>query len=206
MLQRLVARGELRATPPARLAEMMRGAHIQVQRLASLVDDLLDLTRLHTKRFRLDVAPLDLAALVREVVEQHLVEAAAVGCALRVHAPGPVLGTWDRKRMEQVLVNLLANALKYAPGSPVEIGVEVEGQHARVRVRDQGPGIPPADQERVFRAFERADVTGSTSGLGLGLYIVREIVRAHGGTVSLDSGHDAGTTFTVDLPRVLAHA
>jgi signal transduction histidine kinase/Na+/proline symporter len=206
MLQRLVARGELRATPPARLAEMMRGAHIQVQRLASLVDDLLDLTRLHTKRFRLDVAPLDLAALVREVVEQHLVEATAVGCALRVHAPGPVLGTWDRKRMEQVLVNLLANALKYAPGSPVEIGVEAEGQHARVRVRDQGPGIASADQERVFRAFERADVTGSASGLGLGLYIVREIVKAHGGTVSLDSGEGAGTTFTVDLPRVLAHA
>jgi signal transduction histidine kinase/Na+/proline symporter len=206
MLQRLVARGELGATPPVRLAEMMRGAHVQVHRLASLVDDLLDLTRLHTKRFRLDVAPLDLAALVREVVEQHLVEASAAGCAVRVHAPSPVLGTWDRKRMEQVLVNLLGNAMKYAPGSLVEIGVEAEGPHARVRVRDQGPGIAPADQDRVFRAFERAEVPGAPSGLGLGLYIVREIVKAHGGTVSLHSARGAGTTFTIDLPRAIAHA
>jgi signal transduction histidine kinase len=201
MLERLIARGELRAMPHEKLVQIFGGARGQVHRLASLVDDLLDVTRLSTHRFRLDVAPMDLAAAVRDVVEQHLAEAAAAGVALRVEAPPSVLGAWDRRRIDQVLENLVGNALKYAPGAPVEVRVEADAASARIRVHDEGPGIPPADQERVFRAFERACPSAGVAGLGVGLYVVREIVRAHGGAVTLESEPGHGTTFTVTLPR-----
>ncbi|ACG74124.1 multi-sensor signal transduction histidine kinase [Anaeromyxobacter sp. K] len=201
MLERLIARGELRAMPHEKLVQIFGGARGQVHRLASLVDDLLDVTRLSTKRFRLDVAPMDLAAAVREVVEQHAGEAAAAGVALRVDAPPSVLGAWDRRRIDQVLENLVGNALKYAPGAPVDVRVEADAGSARIRVHDEGPGIPAADQERVFGAFERACPHRGVGGLGVGLYVVREIVRAHGGSVSLESEPGHGTTFTVTLPR-----
>ncbi|ABC82575.1 ATP-binding protein [Anaeromyxobacter dehalogenans] len=201
MLERLIARGELRAMPQEKLVQIFGGARGQVHRLATLVDDLLDVTRLSTKRFRLDVAPMDLAAAVREAVEQHAADAAAAGVTLRVDAPRSVLGAWDRRRIDQVLENLVGNALKYAPGAPVEVRVEADAASARIRVHDEGPGIPPADQERVFHAFERACPHRGVGGLGVGLYVVREIVRAHGGSVSVESEPGQGTTFTVTLPR-----
>lgn len=201
MLERLIARGELRAMPHEKLVQIFGGARGQVHRLASLVDDLLDVTRLSTKRFHLDVAPMDLAAAVREVVEQHAGEAAAAGVALRVDAPPSVLGAWDRRRIDQVLENLVGNALKYAPGAPVEVRVEADAASARIRVHDEGPGIPAADQERIFGAFERACPSTGVGGLGVGLYVVREIVRAHGGTVAVESAPGRGSTFTVSLPR-----
>ncbi|GAO03681.1 ATP-binding protein [Anaeromyxobacter sp. PSR-1] len=201
MLERLIARGELRAMPHEKLMQIFGGARGQVHRLASLVDDLLDVTRLSTKRFHLDVAPMDLSAAVREVVEQHLAEAAAAGVTLRVEAPTSVVGAWDRRRIDQVLENLVGNALKYAPGAPVEVRVEADAASARIRVHDEGPGIPAADQERIFRAFERACPSAGVGGLGVGLYVVREIVRAHGGTVAVESEPGRGSTFTVSLPR-----
>lgn len=200
-LERLVARGELRAMPHEKLMQIFGGARGQVHRLAALIDDLLDVTRLSTKRFHLDVAPMDLAAAVREVVEQHLAEAAEAGVPLRIHAPSSVVGAWDRRRIDQVVENLVGNALKYAPGAPVEVEVEADPTCARIRVHDEGPGIPPGDQERIFHAFERAGAHPGVSGLGVGLFVVREIVRAHGGSVTLDSAPGRGTTFTVSLPR-----
>jgi signal transduction histidine kinase/Na+/proline symporter len=206
-LERLVARGELRAIPNEKLVQIFGGARGQVHRLASLIDDLLDVTRLSTKRFRLDVAPMDLAAAVRELVEQHLAEAAAAaGVTLTVHASAPVIGAWDRRRLDQVVENLVGNALKYAPGAPVDVYVQGDGPNARLRVSDQGPGISPADQERIFQAFERGRAHAGVSGLGVGLFVVREIVRAHGGSVTVESAPGQGTTFTVSLPRENAAA
>ncbi len=201
-LERLIARGELGAIPHDKLVQLLGGAEGQVVRLAGLVDDLLDLTRLTARRFRLDTAPMDLAAAVREVVEQHRIEALAAGCTVRIDAPAAVPGTWDRARIEQVITNLLVNACKYAPGSPVDVHVEADATRARILVHDEGPGIPPADQDRVFRPFERAGDGGAgVKGLGLGLYIVRQIAEAHGGAVHLESAPGHGTTFLVDLPR-----
>jgi signal transduction histidine kinase len=112
-----------------------------------------------------------------------------------------VTGTWDRLRVEQVITNLLANALKYAPRSRVEIRVEGDEGHARVMVHDQGPGIAEEDQARIFRPFERASADPAVGGFGLGLFIVREIVEAHGGALSLRSVPGRGSTFVVELPR-----
>ena len=198
-LERLVARDQLATLPREKLAHLMGGAEGQIQRITGLVDDLLDLTRIRSKRFRLDAAPMDLSATVRSIVEQHGAEVRQAGCSLTVHAPAPVLGTWDRIRVEQVVTNLLTNAAKYAPGSRVDVRVEADSARARLEVRDEGPGIPASDQERLFNAFERGRTTRAT-GLGLGLFIVRQIVEAHGGAVTLVSAPGQGTRFVVELP------
>jgi signal transduction histidine kinase/Na+/proline symporter len=200
-IERLVARGALDSVPKQKLVELFSGAEGQVVRLARLVDDLLDVTRITLKRLRLSPEPLDLRQSAAEVIERHRGEIAAAGNTVRLEAAGPVTGSWDRLRIEQVITNLLTNALKYAPRSPVEIRVEDDGGHARVVVRDEGPGIAEADQARIFRPFERATPDPSVAGFGLGLFIVREIVEAHGGALSLRSEPGRGSTFVVELPR-----
>ncbi len=200
-IERLIARGELAAVPREKLLQLFVGAEGQVMRLDGLINDLLDLTRIRAKRFRLDTAPMDLAATVREIVRQHRAEILAGGGTVSVEADTPVIGSWDRMRLEQVLVNLLTNAAKYAPGTRIEVRVEASAARARLLVRDEGPGIAPEDRERVFLPFERAARTSGAAGLGLGLFIVRQIVEAHGGAVGLESAPGGGTTFIVDLPR-----
>lgn len=205
-LERLVARGDLSRVPPDKLRQLFGGAEGQVVRLVALVDDLLDVTRLTTRRLRLRPEPVDLRAVVREVVERHAAEAAEARCEVAIREGPPVDGAWDRLRLEQVLTNLLTNAFKYAPGTLVEVGVDGDAGHARVEVRDEGPGIAPADQERIFRPFERAVRLLEVSGFGLGLFIVRQIVEAHGGTIALESTVGRGSTFRIELPRLAAGA
>lgn len=200
-LERLVRRGDLEDVPREKLVKLVGSADLQIVRIVALIDKLLDLTRIRAKRLRLDVAPMDLAAAVRSIVEQHTAQIREAGGQVEVEAGAPVHGTWDRVRLEQVVANLLTNAAKYAPGARVVVRVEGDARAAcaRVAVRDEGPGIPSADQRRLFRPFERAR-TGAASGLGLGLFIVREIVEAHGGAVRLESAPGQGTTFVVELP------
>jgi Na+/proline symporter/signal transduction histidine kinase len=202
-LQRLVRRGELEAISKEKLAKLVVGADVQVVRIVALIDRLLDLTRIRAKQLRLDVGPMDLAATVRATIEQHEAQLRDAGCRVVVDAAAPVFGTWDRVRVEQVVANLVTNAAKYAPGAPVNVRVSADpaAHRARVEVQDEGPGIPDAAQERLFRPFERAGGVGAAAGgLGLGLFIVREIVEAHGGAVRLRSSPGHGTSFVVELP------
>jgi signal transduction histidine kinase/Na+/proline symporter len=199
-LQRLVARDELDKIPKNRLDDALRGAEGQIQRLVGLVDDLLDVSRITTRRLRLNLEITDLGAVVRNVLDRHQSELAQAGCDLSLAISPDVIGFWDRTRIEQVFTNLLTNAMKYAPG-PIEIRVESDAATARLVVSDQGPGIAPEDRERIFLAFERAVSYLKASGFGLGLYIVRQIVDAHGGVVRLDSAPGRGSTFVVELPR-----
>jgi signal transduction histidine kinase len=187
--------------PRDKLTKLVGSADVQIVRIVALIDKLLDLTRIRTKRLRLDLAPMDLAATVRTIVEQHAGQLREAGGRVTVDAEAPVYGTWDRLRIEQVVANLLTNAAKYAGGAQVHVRVEGDGPAscARLVVHDEGPGISPGDQERLFRPFERAR-TARASGLGLGLFIVREIVEAHGGAVRLESAPGQGTTFVVELP------
>jgi Na+/proline symporter/signal transduction histidine kinase len=202
-LERLVRRGELDGLPKEKLEKLVGGADVQVVRIVALIDRLLDLTRIRAKRLRLEVGPMDLAATVRSIVEQHAAQLREAGCRVVVDAGTPVFGTWDRIRVEQVVANLVTNAAKYAPGAPLEVRVSADASacRARVEVRDEGPGIPQPAQERLFRPFERAGGAGAAAGgLGLGLFIVREIVEAHGGAVHLRSAPGRGTSFVVELP------
>jgi signal transduction histidine kinase len=170
----------------------------QSTRLAGLVDQLLDVSRMSAGKLVLDLEPIDLAELAAEVVQRFAEEAGRVGTPLTLRAPVPVPVVVDRQRMDQVLTNLLSNALKYAPGSPVELQVDCVSSPC-FRVQDAGPGIPPAEQARIFERFERGLRTHGHPGMGLGLWIVREIVQAHHGRVWIQSPPGGGTTFEVSL-------
>jgi signal transduction histidine kinase len=171
-----------------------------VTRLAQLVDSLLDISRINAGRLDFELAEVDLAAVVREVATRFSEEAARAGCPLVVRTDQRVVGQWDRGRLDQVVTNLLTNALKYAPGAPVEISVRQEESHATLEVCDQGIGIREEDRHRIFERFERAVPHENYSGFGLGLWIVNEIVTGLGGSVTVESAPGKGAIFRVQLP------
>ncbi len=164
-------------------------------RLARLADELLEVSHLSDGRLSLDRVSIDLSELVVDVLARHS------DAQLRVTAEPGVTGSWDPTRLEQVVTNLVANALKFGGDAPVDVVVESAGPTARLRVRDRGIGIAPEAHERIFQKFQRAIATKNFGGIGLGLWISREIVAAHGGTLSVESQPGAGATFTVTLPR-----
>jgi signal transduction histidine kinase len=172
----------------------------QVRRLERLINNLLDVSRIAVGRFVLQVEEVDLTAMVRDVASQFSAEIARSGYALKLCLPAHATGCWDPLRLEQVVVNLISNAIKYGDGKPIEVTVQVDDAHARLIVLDHGIGVARADQERIFERFERA-VSVNYGGLGLGLYITRQIVLAHGGTIRIDSGLGEGSTFVVEIPR-----
>jgi PAS domain S-box-containing protein len=166
-------------------------------RLTTLVDHLLDVSRIATGHLRLERQECELAAIAQGVIERVGEGAQAIGLT----APEPVRGVWDRVRLEQVLENLLSNAVKYGAGRPIDIDVAGHSEAATIVVQDRGIGISPTDLGRIFGRFERAVPSRAYSGLGLGLYIARQIVDAHGGTIRVSSELGHGSRFTVELPR-----
>jgi signal transduction histidine kinase len=184
-------------TEQKRIAAVAR----QARRLSGLIDSMLDVSKLTGGHLSLELGEVDVAALVREVVARFAPDAAAAGCPLTLRLDQPVVGVLDATRMDQIVTNLIANALKYGAGAPVEIGVEGDEQVIRINVRDHGIGISPADQKRIFLRFERAADERQYAGAGLGLWITSELVKALGGRISVHSVRGAGAFFTVVLPR-----
>jgi PAS domain S-box-containing protein len=180
--------------------EAVAKAQTEVDRLSSLTGRLLDVARMAAGGFEVDKARMDLSELVREVVGRLEQSATRAGSPIRVEAPGPVIGEWDRAAIDQVVTNLLSNAVKFGGGGPIDLGVERNGTAARVRVRDGGPGVAEADRLRIFERFERGVSERSYGGLGLGLWIARQIVIAHGGRIGVESSAGQGATFTFELP------
>jgi signal transduction histidine kinase len=174
----------------------------QTARLARLVKGLLEATRKGQEPLTLELEDVDLAALVREVVSRLDFDLKRACCEVSlVSADGPIMGRWDRVRMEQVVLNLLSNAAKFGTGRPIELRIETDGDRARLLVTDHGIGIDPACTKRLFERFGRGVSAEHYGGLGLGLYMCRQILRAHGGSISVDSRLGHGATFTVELPR-----
>nr|WP_233278130.1 ATP-binding protein [Myxococcus stipitatus] len=174
----------------------------QVKKLAELVGDLLDVSRIAAGRLALELEDVDLGALIREVASRYEPHAARAGSTLQVEGgEGGLVGRWDRLRLEQVVTNLIDNAVKYGAGKPILLSLEQAPSRARLRVRDQGIGIAPEHLPRLFGRFERAVSERHYGGLGLGLYITRTLVEAMGGRVRVESEQGRGSTFTVDLPR-----
>jgi signal transduction histidine kinase len=188
------------AQEPERVIARLESASRQVDRVVRLVSNLLDVTRIVGGRIVLEREETDLVSVVREVLERVEPEAQRANYRVQFDAAGPIVGRWDRLRIDQVVTNLVSNALKYGEGKPVEVAVWREGDRALVRVRDRGIGIAPEQLDRIFARFERAVSERAYGGLGLGLYIVRRFVEAHGGAVRVESRQGEGSTFTVELP------
>ena len=172
------------------------------QRLADLIEALLDVSRIATGRFQLHPECFDLGIAVRDVVDRWRDSAAKEGCALEVECDAELLGAWDRLRVEQVLTNLLSNAIKYGAGKPILVTAHLAGEEVLLTVTDSGPGVPEKDLKRIFDRFERASSMRNYGGLGLGLYVARQIADAHGGSVSAQNLPEGGARFVVRLPRV----
>jgi PAS domain S-box-containing protein len=173
----------------------------QTDRLTRLVDSLLDVSRVSTGELHLHREELDLAELTLEVCARFGDQVQLQGSNIAVAAEGPLLGHWDRLRLEQVLTNLLSNAVKYGGGQPIVVSLEDQGQSVRLSVADRGIGIPEDDLARVFERYQRAASARHYGGLGLGLFIARQIVDAHGGSITAESAPGQGTVFVVELPR-----
>ena len=185
-----------------------RNALLQTRRVGQLLDRLFDLARIQTGGLDVDVKRTDVTPLVRDAVESARSAAPTRDIRLRVETRGPVVVLADAGRLEEVVLNLIANAVTHAPESPViEATVARDGIEAVVTVRDEGPGIPPAQLAQLFTRFSRAPRRNGPRrrGLGLGLYISRELMRAQGGTIDVESVEGSGTTATLRLPLV-AHS
>src|SRR5690606_8470510 len=140
------------------------------------------------------------AEAVRDAVSTVQPTAELAGCDLHVNLDANLVGSWDRRRIQQVVTHLLQNAMTYAAGAPIHVRLERRSHEARLEIADSGPGIAEADLQRIFGRFERASSMRHYSGLGLGLYIAREVALAHGGTVVVESVPGAGARFELRLP------
>jgi signal transduction histidine kinase len=190
-----------RAFEPDTASRLLGTAERQVTRLNSLVNELLDVSRITAGKLKLDPEDIDLVAAVAEVVSRLSVDVQRSGSELTVESDGPVIGRWDPLRIDQVATNLLSNAIKFGEGRPIRVRVSAEGNRARLVVKDAGIGIAPEEQARIFERFERAVATPHFGGFGLGLWIVRQIVEAMAGEIRVESAPGEGSTFTVELPR-----
>jgi signal transduction histidine kinase len=187
---------------PERDQRILHIINEQVIRLNKMVQALLDISRIETGQLAIQRAPLDICALARRVVEE--IQAAEDTHTLHFSCPGkPLIVQGDELRLEQVLQNLIQNAIKYSPSNePITVVVEQHGDQVGIAIADHGIGIPQADLPNLFQRFYRANNVEEQhiSGMGIGLYVVKEIITLHGGQVEVESAEGAGSTFTFYLP------
>lgn len=193
-------RGNTAIFDAAYLQKMVARDQRQIQSMVRLIDDMLDVSRIRSNRLSIRPSEVDLPALLQRVVGNLANQAASAGSSITLETGEAVTGTWDEFRIEQVVINLLTNALRYGKGKPVKVGVVPAGGRVRIEVTDQGMGISEEDQRRIFEQFERAAGNDGTGGLGLGLFITQQLVEAHGGHIGVQSEPGRGSTFTVTLP------
>ena len=182
------------------LAEIFGSDQHQIQSMVTLIDDMLDVSRIRHNRLRVRPRPAELSSVVKRAVAQVSSQAATAGTVITLKADAEIAGCWDEFRIQQVIVNLLNNAIRYGQGKPVTVTLSAANERACIEVRDQGTGIAPADQKRIFQQFERGQDNADAPGFGLGLYISQQLVEAHGGTIELVSEAGKGAVFTVHLP------
>jgi len=172
----------------------------QVDRLTTLVVEMLDVSRITGGGLQLSLGPVDLRDIVRHVLDRFDLEIQRRHVTLMVNAPDPARGIWDAARIDQVITNLISNALKYGAGRPIEVSVRVEASQAVLVVRDHGIGIPDEEQSKIFGPFAPVLAATHHAGLGLSLWMAQQIVQASGGRIKVDSRPEHGSTFTVELP------
>ena len=195
-----LARDNAAAFTLDKMKAMVERDERQIQSLIRLIEDMLDVSRIRTGKLSIRPGQFDLSRLVSTLVETFAPQISAAQSSVNLNAESPVVGLWDEFRIEQVVSNLLTNALRYGAKSPIDVSVYVEGENAIVEVRDQGIGISEENQQRIFQQFERVSAKHAVAGLGLGLFISEQIVAAHGGKITVQSALGEGAVFRVSLP------
>ncbi|MYN04269.1 response regulator [Pseudoduganella sp. DS3] len=194
-------RGNMDHFAPAQLERMVARDMRQIHAMVRLIDDMLDVSRIRSGKLSIRPGRVHLEALLQRVVGDLSHQASDMHGELRLTIVQPVAGCWDEFRVEQVIVNLITNALRYGGGKPVEVRLHADSANARIDVIDQGDGIPEDVLPKIFEPFERGQADKVPAGLGLGLYISRQLAEAHNGTLTVRSKPHEGSTFTFTLPR-----
>lgn len=192
--------GPERMPDPEAMGKQIALALRQGDRMTGLIKNLLDVSRIEAGKLPLERSAVDLLGLVREVAQRFEPDLLRAGSHLTLTGEAPVLGIWDRSHIDQVVTNLLGNAVKFGANRPIEVAVGKKDGIARLAVTDHGIGMDPFQQDRLFHRFERGVSARHYGGLGLGLYVSKRIVEAHGGSIRVRSQPGAGATFTVELP------
>jgi len=200
----MIYQAEREQAPPLWLKPRLSMLERQTRSFVRRATALLDVSRLATGNFHVDREVVSLSDVVSDVVRELATEAERAGCQLGLSIEPGVIGMWDRVAIEQITMNLMSNAIKYGAGRPVQVIVEATSENATIEVRDHGPGISEVDRSRIFERFERAVVSRrSKPGLGLGLWITRQLVVAHQGEITVESQPGVGSVFTASLPRAI---
>ena len=189
-----------RKATPEHLGEVLERAAKQSMALGDLIDGLLDVSRIQAGRFELDPQKLSVAELCEEAAARFAPQLVQTHTPLELDLDRTLEARWDRRRISQVLANLISNAIKYAQGKPVKLSAQKGPKGVRLTVTDNGPGIALERQRYIFERFERAGAAANIGGLGLGLFICRRIVEAHQGAITVESDTGRGASFVVDLP------
>ena len=184
----------------SRLEHSLTVCERQSGNLTRLLNELLDLTRVRLGKLELAISQTDLVKVIRDVIERFKIEIEQKGVLIQLDLPPQLIGPWDPLRIDQIVTNLVSNAIKYGKSRPVKIKATQDQDSVRLVIRDQGIGIDQEQQGKIFERFERAISSTQITGLGLGLYITRQIVAAHGGSISVESELGQGSTFTCVLP------
>jgi PAS domain S-box-containing protein len=175
-------------------------AEREIERLSELTDRLLDVARMASGGFTIEPGPMELSRLIHAVAGRMNEQAARSDSSIAVDAPEPVAGVWDERALDQAVTNLISNAIQFGRGGEIRVSLESTPELARVRVRDHGPGVRAEDRERIFGRFERGASDAASGGLGLGLWIAREILAAHGGRIGVADADGGGAEFVFELP------
>jgi signal transduction histidine kinase len=200
MRRRSLDKKDMAAFSPEKLDKIFKVDERQIDRLIRLIDDMLDISRISSGKLTIHPELVNICDLVKEAVDRLRPQFDQISCPLIMVNCDAVMGVFDRIRVEQVVANLLMNALKYGGGKPVRVTLESDGQVARLVVEDQGIGISKENQQKIFKRFERGENGATITGLGLGLYIAKQIVEMHHGTIKVESELGQGSKFTVEFP------
>lgn len=207
LFRRSIQRKDPDAYSPARVDRLTGEVERQVGRLTRLVDDMLDISRIRTGKLSFTKERINIMELVTDVVERMRPQFVQSGKELpRLFFEDVGESECDKMRIEQVLTNLLSNAFRYGKGLPIDVRARKFGQMIEISISDRGIGISEEDQSRIFSRFQRAVPASEVSGLGLGLYITKQIIEGHGGTIEVESRPEKGSTFRFYLPLLRSSA